>query len=203
MTLLHKAASERTPPFPRTQLSHGFRDGYAERVVAVHDCNTDLNLCNLSVKVPRHEALSQEFHAVHLGFGTAPAVVLAPVSPDRAAQVFGCPQGLVACDGSRCDWLPGFGILSGRDDSHGTPVGDGVVTVAGVVGTVSRDAPDLFITGIWLSRSGSTGASPMWLPVISTARTSSVSSSIPRWIFRQTRRLGPPCLRACHSPSAL
>ena len=34
-----------------------------------------------------------------------------------------------------------------------------------------------------------------------TARTSSVSSSIPRWILRQTRRLGPPCLRAFHSPS--
>lgn len=34
-----------------------------------------------------------------------------------------------------------------------------------------------------------------------TARTSSVSSSIPRWILRQTRRFGPPCLRACHSPS--
>ncbi len=43
--------------------------------------------------------------------------------------------------------------------------------------------------------------SPMWLPVSSTARTSNVSSSIPRWTLHQTRRLGPPCLRACHSPS--
>jgi hypothetical protein len=34
-----------------------------------------------------------------------------------------------------------------------------------------------------------------------TTRTSSVSSSIPRWILRQTRRLGPPFLRAFHSPS--
>ena len=45
------------------------------------------------------------------------------------------------------------------------------------------------------------GASPMWLPVTSTARISNVSSSIPRWSLRQTRRFGPPCLRACHSPS--
>jgi len=35
------------------------------------------------------------------------------------------------------------------------------------------------------------------------ARISSVCSSIPRWILRQTRRLAPPCLRACHSPSPL
>lgn len=47
-------------------------------------------------------------------------------------------------------------------------------------------------SGIWLRRSGKTGASPMWLPVISTARISKVSSSIPRWILRQTRRLGWP-----------
>ncbi len=45
------------------------------------------------------------------------------------------------------------------------------------------------------------GASPMLLLVTATARTSSVSSSIPMWILRQRRRLGPPCLRAFHSPS--
>ena len=37
----------------------------------------------------------------------------------------------------------------------------------------------------------------MWLPVISTARISSVSASMPRCILRQTRRLEPLCLRAC------
>lgn len=45
------------------------------------------------------------------------------------------------------------------------------------------------------------GASPMLLPVTSTARTSSVSSSILMCIFRQIRRLEPQCLRAFHSPS--
>lgn len=44
-------------------------------------------------------------------------------------------------------------------------------------------------------------ASPTLLVATSTARTSSVSSSIPICILRQTRRLGPPCLRAYHSPS--
>lgn len=45
------------------------------------------------------------------------------------------------------------------------------------------------------------GASPMWLPVTSMARISSVCSSTPMWILRHRRRFAPPCLRACHSPS--
>ena len=79
--------------------------------------------------------------------------------------------------------------------------------------------------GIWASRSGSippgsfepvafTGStSPTLLEVTSTARISSVSSSIPRWILRRepcpplvrgpwrALRFDPPCLRVCHSPS--
>ena len=38
------------------------------------------------------------------------------------------------------------------------------------------------------------GASPTPLPVISTARTSSVASSMARWTLRHTRRLAPPVL---------
>jgi hypothetical protein len=49
--------------------------------------------------------------------------------------------------------------------------------------------------GIWLSRSGNIGASPMLLLVTSTACISSVCSSIPMYILRQRRRLGPPTVR--------
>jgi hypothetical protein len=45
-------------PFPRTDLSHDFSDGDAERGEAVQDGDTDLELCNLTVEVPRHEALA-------------------------------------------------------------------------------------------------------------------------------------------------
>jgi len=55
--------------------------------------------------------------------------------------------------------------------------------------------------GIWLIKSGSTGASPILLLVASIARISSVCSSIPICIFLQRRRFDPPCLRAFHSPS--
>ncbi len=46
-------------------MSHGFSDGYAERGEAVQDGHTDLELGNLTVEVPRHEALAQELHTVH------------------------------------------------------------------------------------------------------------------------------------------
>ena len=80
-------------------------------------------------------------------------------------------------------------------------VGDGVVALAGVVGAVCGNARNLFFCRDLAEQTGQTGASPMWFPVISTARISSVFSSIPRWTLRQTRRLELPCLRACHSPS--
>lgn len=81
----------------RTDSSHGFSDGYAERGEAVQDGHTDLELGNLTVEVPRHEALAQQFHTVHLGFDAAPAVITAPSSPDGSAKAFRCAQGFVAC----------------------------------------------------------------------------------------------------------
>jgi hypothetical protein len=41
------------------RLSHGFFERYAKRGVAVYDGDADLSLCDLSVKVPRNEALWQ------------------------------------------------------------------------------------------------------------------------------------------------
>ena len=39
-------------PFPWTDLSHGFSDGYAERGEAVQDGHADLELGDLTVEVP-------------------------------------------------------------------------------------------------------------------------------------------------------
>jgi hypothetical protein len=65
-------------PFYQTDLSHDLRDGDAEGGVAFEDANTDLELRDLTVKVPRHETLAQQFHTMHLGFDAASAVVSAP-----------------------------------------------------------------------------------------------------------------------------
>jgi hypothetical protein len=43
--------SFRITPFPRTDSSHGFSDGYAERGEAVQDGHLDLELGNLTVEV--------------------------------------------------------------------------------------------------------------------------------------------------------
>ena len=61
--------------------------------------------------------------------------------------------------------------------------------------------PSSWSGGIWLSKSGRMGASPMLLLVTSIVRISNVCSSIPMCILRHRRRLDPPCLRAFHSPS--
>jgi hypothetical protein len=87
------------------------------------------------------------------------------------------------------------------------------MTLARVEGAVCGDAADLLIGRDLIEEFGQhvRGAlepmalrrspSPTSLVVNSAARISSVFSSIPIWILRQTRRLEPPCLRAFHSPS--
>jgi hypothetical protein len=60
--------------------------------------------------------------------------------------------------------------------------------------------PGSWSVGIRLRRSGRTGASPMWLPVISKARISSVSSSTPRWISCQVSHVAPLVRATTASP---
>ena len=48
-------------PFPWTDLSCGLSDGYAKGSEAVQDGYSYLELRHLTVEVPRHEALAQEF----------------------------------------------------------------------------------------------------------------------------------------------
>ena len=73
-------------PLPRTDLSCGLSDGYAKGSEAVQDGYSYLELRHLTVEVPRHEALAQEFDAVHLRFDAASAVIAAPSSPDGSTE---------------------------------------------------------------------------------------------------------------------
>ncbi len=107
----------------------------------------------------------------------------------------------------------------GNGAAAGPPVISAIHCPAGHCGAMSREGAVTEAigspSGICDSRPGNMGASPTPLPVISTARTSmfvgetphrglSLStspSSMARSTLRQTRRLAPPCLRACYSPS--
>jgi hypothetical protein len=73
----------------------------------------DLELCNLTVEVPRHEALIQQFHTVHLRFDAAPAVLAGPSSPDGSTEALRCAQGLVAGDCPGVSGLQGLAFLRG------------------------------------------------------------------------------------------
>ena len=86
------------------------------------------------------QALAQQFHTVHLGFDWVPAVVAAPSSPERTAQIFRCPKSLVARDGTCRSRFPRLGVLARRDHGMGPAFGDGIVTIARVAGPVGGDA---------------------------------------------------------------
>ena len=46
-------------PFPQTDLAYWLSDGDAKSSVAVEDGDTDLDLCDLPIKVPRHQRLAE------------------------------------------------------------------------------------------------------------------------------------------------
>jgi hypothetical protein len=93
-------------PHLRTELSNDLRNGDAERGEAVQSGDTNLELRHLTVEVTRHEALTQQFDTGHLGFDAASAVVAAPSSPERTAEVFRFLECCVARDRTCRDRLP-------------------------------------------------------------------------------------------------
>ena len=97
---------------------------------------------------------------MHLCFDAAPAVVSAPSSPERAAEVFRRSQGLVARDRACRDGLPRLCILAGRDDCGGPAIGDGVMAFSGVVGAICGDTGDVLIGGDLGQQFGQHGGIP-------------------------------------------
>jgi len=46
-------------PFPHTHLAYRFCDRYTKSSVAIEDGDADLDFCDLPLKVPRHQRLSE------------------------------------------------------------------------------------------------------------------------------------------------
>ena len=99
----------------------------------------------MTVEVPRHKPLAQQFDTMHLRFDAAPAVVSAPSSPKGPAEVFGGPQGLVSRGGTSGDGLPWLRIFAGWDDGMGAAIRNCIMALARVVGAVCRDAANLLV----------------------------------------------------------
>ena len=110
-----------------------------ERGEAVQDGDTHLELGNLTVKVPRGQALPQQLNAVHLGLCTASSVIPAPSSPDGPADALRFAQDSVARDCTGGVRFPGFSVLPRRDDGGGGAGGGGVMAFAGVEGAIGGD----------------------------------------------------------------
>ncbi len=79
-----------------------------------------------------------------LRLDAASAVVSAPSSPERPAEVFRCSQGFVSRYGPG-DGLPRLGVLAGRDHGVGPAVSNGIVAFARIVSAVCGDAADRLV----------------------------------------------------------
>ena len=132
-------------PLFQDGLSHSFRDGYAERGVAVQDGDQDLELSDLLVEVSGHEALAKEFDAVHLCLCAASPVISGQLLPECRSKIFAGPQGFVSRDGARCGWFPELRILMRRDDGGGSPGSDHIMASARVIGPIGGDRGNFLI----------------------------------------------------------
>jgi len=106
IALLHKSDDGRGSPFPRTESSHSFGDGYAERCEGVQESDTDLGLGNLTVEIPSCQTLAQQFDTMHLGLDAAPVIKTAPSSPDSSTEAFRRAKRLVSHNRPRAIGLP-------------------------------------------------------------------------------------------------
>ena len=130
-------------PYPRTDLSHDLSDRYAERGVAIQNNYADLEFIDLTVEVPRHEALPQQFHTVHLCFDATSAAMIAPVSSEPSTEILPHPHDFVSCDRSEGVRLPWFCVLAGWDDDGSASIRNGIMALARVISAVCGDAADL------------------------------------------------------------
>jgi len=123
--------------------------------------------------------------------------VSAPVSQSATTQIFDACSGVVPGDGAGM-----VGSMAWASSTRGMTVRLHVAMALwhlACVGTIRHHVllPICCVTGIWLSRTGQHRASPVLLPVISTA------SDFQRLLINadvdlapDARRFGPPCLRA-------
>lgn len=150
----------------------------ADRGEAVQHGNTDPELHDLTVEVPRHGVPALQFHTVHLGLCMASAVIAAPPSPDSSTDALRCAQGVVARDRTLGDRLPRPGILARQYDGIANTSNDGVMALMGVVGTVGSDVADLSAGRDLVQKLGQHGRVATSQLMTSTVRLSTVCFSI-------------------------
>lgn len=141
--LLHKSDDVQASPFPRTDLSYGLCDRYAESRVAVQYGDAYLGFRDLPVEVPRHERLAHQFQAMHLGFDAASAVVSAPALPQSAAKISLRIDRIVAGNRSGACRFPRLCIFARWDHCMGVSGSNGIVAFARVVSPICGDTADV------------------------------------------------------------
>ncbi len=149
---------------------YGLSDRHAKRSIAIEHSDTDLDLGDLPVEVPRHERLAHQFQAVHpltgsrllanderFRFDATSSVVSAPTSPHGAAQISlrvecivpGDRSLLIHCPAKHASMhergFPGLCILTWQDHRVGISGGNSLVAFTRIVGAVCGDTADVLI----------------------------------------------------------
>ena len=129
----------------------------SERGEAVEDGGADLHFGDLAIEVSCHDALAQQFEAMHFCFDQAALVIAAPSFPDRPAEPVACTNNFIASRNARRISGPCLRIAAGGDDGTGIACGNGFVTGSCVESTIGTDARDGLIAWYLLQQFGQHG----------------------------------------------
>lgn len=110
----------------------------------IQDRRPHLKCCDLTVEIPRHDPLTQQLEAAHLGFHQAAAMVAAPFLPDCSAQPAGGTQNLVPDMRPQSIFLPWLGVLPGGNHRCGLAHGNRFMAAFGVIGPISTHRSNPF-----------------------------------------------------------
>ena len=82
---MHKSGDGRISPFPVRTYPAASGTGMPKAVKPFRTAR-HMELGDLTIEVPRHEALAEQFDTVHLGFDAASAVIAAPSLPEGSTE---------------------------------------------------------------------------------------------------------------------
>lgn len=142
---------------------HCYSRGRAQPGEPIENSGADLQFGDLAVKVTCHDAFPKQLEATHLGLDKVAPVITAPLLPDLPAKKARGRQDGVSGFSTRTLVLSWRGVPASGDKRLRPTLRDRLVTAFGVIVTIAADARHGLVAGIWSSRHGIIGASPIAL----------------------------------------
>ena len=113
----------------------------------IEDDGTQVHFGHLTVKVSGAEAFSQEFETAHFSLNATAPMITTEAFPALSPQSAHAVNEGMACQSPRGALFPEPSIVSRRNHRLGRLLGNGFMTVSGIVRPIGTDTDEAFLAG--------------------------------------------------------